>query len=92
MEDDSTILKLYENFADEIYKMTVEKIDISKKIAEQENMLINTFSDEQKKIFCKLNQFENEKNEFVNKNAFIYAYKLATKLIIESLSENKKED
>ena len=30
MENEETILKLYENFADEIYEMTVKKLDISK--------------------------------------------------------------
>ena len=92
MEHDETILKLYENFADEIYEMTVKKLDISKEISEQEDLIIPTLSDEQKEIFNKLNQLESEKNELVNQNTFVYAYKLATRLIIESLSEHKKED
>lgn len=92
MENDETILKLYENFADEIYEMTIEKLDIYKEILDKENLIIPTLSDEQKETFDKLNQLESEKNELVNKNTFVYAYKLATRLIIESLSENKKED
>ncbi len=66
--------------------------DISKEISEQEDLIIPTLSDKQKEIFDKLNQLESEKNELVNKNTFVYAYKLATRLIIESLSEHKKED
>ena len=92
MENDETILKLYENFADEIYEMTIEKLDIYKEILDKENLIIPTLSDEQKETFDKLNQLESEKNELVNKNTFVYAYKLATRLIIESLSEHKKED
>ena len=77
MENDETILKLYENFADEIYEMTVKKLDISKEISEQEDLIIPTLSDEQKEIFNKLNQLESEKNELVNKNTFVYAARRA---------------
>ena len=42
MENDETILKLYENFADEIYEMTVKKLDISKEIWEEEDLIIRT--------------------------------------------------
>lgn len=91
MEKDETILKLYENLANEIYQMTFEKLEICRKISEQEDLIIPTLSDEQKEIFDKLNQLKSEKNELVNKNTFVYAYKLATKLIIESILENNKK-
>lgn len=81
--ENKTILQLYETFIDEIYTMTVSKLEVTKKIDEQETLLRETLTEEQKEIINKLNNYENEKNEMVNKNTFVYAFSLATKLFVE---------
>lgn len=47
MENKETIMKLYEKYADEIYTMTDEKMEISKKIQKQEEKLYKTLTEEQ---------------------------------------------
>lgn len=86
------ILKLYEAFVDDIYTDTVEKIELSQKIIEQEKLLLSTLTQEQKEIFSRLNECENKKNELVNKNTFVFAYSLANKLMIESLEKDASDN
>lgn len=83
MENKETILQLYENFIDEIYTMTHSNLEVTKKIDEQETLLRETLTEEQKEIIETLNNYEDERNEIVNKNTFIYAFSLATKLFVE---------
>lgn len=88
MKDRKTILDLYNNYRDDIYTMTPEKMDISKKILQQEEVLLKTLTKEQKEILDKLNQYIEEKNEISHKQAFIFSYKLATNLLIEALDDD----
>lgn len=83
MENKGAILQLYETFIDEIYTMTVSKLEVTKKIDEQETLLMETLTEKQKEIINKLKDYENERNEMVNKNTFVYAFSLATKLFLE---------
>lgn len=92
MENNETILKLYENFIDDIYYMSSEKLELSTKILEQQDILDETLTEEQKKLLHNIKDLENESNELLNKNTFIFAYKLATKLIIESLGNNENKE
>ena len=92
MENNETILKLYENFIDDIYYMSSEKSELSTKILEQQDILDETLTEEQKKLLHNIKDLENESNELLNKNTFIFAYKLATKLIIESLGNNENNE
>lgn len=85
--NDETILKLYKNFSNEIYSMTNEKLEISKKICEQEELLKPTLTEQQKQILATLNEYETQKNELVYKNNFIFGFKLATKLFVEGLED-----
>lgn len=91
MEENKTILDLYENYIDEIYTMTTEKTNLSGKILLQENLLSETLTLEQKQILKKLNSYTEEKEEYVRKQVFIYAYKLATNLLLESLNDTTNE-
>ncbi len=91
MKDKETILQLYNNYIDEIYTMTVEKLDVSKEIVTLENELDKTMTEQQKEILKKLQQKEDEKNEIVYKQVFVFAYSLANKLMIESLTDNKNK-
>ena len=88
MEDNKTILELYENYVDDIYSMTSEKLEISNKISKQEQLFLRTLTDEQKELIDTLNLYQEEKEELVRKQAFVFAYKLATNLLIESLDKN----
>lgn len=92
MEDKETILKLYENFINDIYSMTDEKLEINKKISAKQEQLIETLTPEQSKLLDDIKLLENESNELVNRNTFVFAYQLATKLIVESLGGNIKNN
>lgn len=99
MEDQKTILELYQTFVDKIYVQTVEKNNICEKISEQQDKLNPTLTKEQLEILRTINELENEKNELVYKNVFVFAYQLATKSLLEGLGikidnidkNNKKE-
>lgn len=88
MEDNKTILELYENYMDDIYTMTSEKLEISNKISKQEQLFLRTLTDEQKELIDTLNLYQEEKEELVRRQVFVFAYKLATNLLIESLDKN----
>lgn len=92
MEDKQTILKLYENFINDIYSMSKEKLEINKRISEEQEKLNVTLTDEQKELIDNIKTLENESHELVNRDTFVFAYQLATKLIIESLEGNNKNN
>lgn len=82
-----TILNIYEKFADEIYENASNDFEMTEEVFRLQNKFYSSLSDEQKKMFEHLQDFEYEKNEAINKNTFIYAFSLATKLFIEGLAE-----
>lgn len=90
--EDETILKLYDIFMDDIYTMTPENYRISTEISKLEEKLNKTLSDQQLELLEKIQNKESERTEEVYKTVFVYAYKLATKLLVEGLSDNKKKD
>ena len=90
--EDETILKLYDVFMDDIYTMTPENYRISTEISKLEEKLNKTLSDQQLELLEKIQNKESERTEEVYKTVFVYAYKLATKLLVEGLSDNKKKD
>ena len=90
--EDETILKLYDIFMDDIYTMTPENYRISTEISKLEEKLNKTLSDQQLELLEKIHIKESERTEEVYKTVFVYAYKLATKLLVEGLSDNKKKD
>ena len=90
MKDKETILKLYDNFMDEIYTMTPENHIFLSEIATLEDKLNKTLTDQQKKILNKINELESQRVENVYKEVFVFAYSLATKLIVEGLDKEKE--
>ena len=70
--------------------MTYEKMEISKKIQEQEEKLYKTLTEEQITMLNVLQEYDNKKKELVNKQTFVYAFSLATKLFIEGTQDSKK--
>lgn len=86
MKDDKTILKLYDKYIDDIYSMTKDNIEISKKVVELENVLLPTLTKEQKELLNQISNLENDRTDILTKNTFKFAYSLATNLIVESLN------
>lgn len=86
MKDDGTILKLYDKYTNDIYDMTKDNIEISKKIVELENVLLPTLTKEQKELLNQISNLENDRTDILTKNTFKFAYSLATNLIVESLN------
>lgn len=89
IDNKKTILKLYDTFMDDIYTMTSKKYKLSKQLSDLEDSLNKTLTDEQRNLLDKINHLETEKNEETYKQVFVYAYSLATKLIVEGLDQNK---
>lgn len=90
--ENEAILKLYDVFMDKIYTMTPKNYRISTEISELEEELNKTLSEQQLELLEKIQNKESERTEEVYKTVFVYAYKLATKLLVEGLSDDKKED
>ena len=90
MENDETILKLYDKYTNDIYSMTQDNLEISKKIVELENLLLPTLSEEQKELLKKINTYKNDKTDILTKETFKFAYSLATNLIIESIKNSNE--
>lgn len=89
MNDNQTILELYDMFMDQIYTMTPENYKLSTEISDLEDKLNSTLTKEQQELLELINEKESERVEEVFKSVFVYSYKLATKLLIEGLSGNK---
>ena len=87
MKDNKTILKLYDTYINDIYDMTPENLEISKKVVEFENLLLPTLTKEQKELLNKISDFENDRTDVLTKETFKFAYSLATNLIVESLKD-----
>ena len=85
MKDDKTILKLYDKYIDDIYSITKDNIEISKKVVELENILLPTLTKEQKDLLNQISNLENDRTDVLTKETFKFAYSLATNLIVESL-------
>ena len=79
------ILELYNRYADKILVEDEEILEIKESLASKEEELLNTFSEDQKKIFNNFLELQNERNEMMNKNVFISGFSLATKLFSEGL-------
>ena len=86
MKDDGTILKLYDKYTNDIYDMTKDNIEISKKVVELENVLLPTLTKEQKELLNQISNLENDRTDILTKNTFKFAYSLATNLIVESIN------
>jgi len=92
MNDNQTILELYDMFMDQIYIMTPENYKLSTEISDLEDKLNSTLTKEQQELLESINEKESERVEEVYKNVFVFSYKLATKLLVEGLSSEKMID
>ena len=78
MQDNETILKLYDTYINDIYDMTPENLEISKKVVEFENLLLPTLNQEQKKLLNQISDLENDRTDLLTKETFKFAYSLST--------------
>lgn len=88
--NDENILKLYDAFIDQIYTMTPKNYEISSQISKLEDELNKTLNKQQKELLDKIQEKESQRGEEVYKHVFVYAYKLATGLLIEGLGKDKE--
>lgn len=85
MEQKKDIENLYNLYAEEMYNdLTEEMRDITKQIDKDIERLNRTLTKKQKRILSKIIDLEGNRVEKENKHIFIYAYSIATKIIIES--------
>ena len=90
MKDKETILKLFELYIDEVYERTDEYEELSAQVLKYEDELYQELTEEQKPKFDKIIELENKLSDVTDKQCWVYAFSLATKLIIEGLREDKK--
>lgn len=85
------ILELYENYIDDIYSSTMneDKLKLSKEISDLTDKFYLTLTQEQEKILKELQEKEDEKQELVYRNVFVFAFSLATDLFAEGLENGK---
>ena len=62
---ENCILNLYNKYIDDIYSMSKENLEISKKVVELENNLLPTLSKEQKELLDKINNLENDRTDLL---------------------------
>ena len=86
----NSISDLYDKYTNDIYNMTQDTLEISKKIVELENLLLPTLTKEQKELLKKINTYKNDKTDILTKNTFTFTYSLATNLIVESIRNSKE--
>ena len=89
---ENCILNLYNKYIDDIYNMSKENLEISKKVVELENNLLPTLSKAQKESLDKINNLENDRTDLLTKETFKFAYSLATNLIVESLKNPNEKN
>lgn len=87
MENKENILKLYDNYIDEIYTETLSKSEYTDKIKDIENNFKEKLSSSQIEMLDLINSYQQKQNDEMYKNIWITSYSLATKLIIEGLKE-----
>ena len=85
------ILELYENYIDDIYSSTMneDKLKLSKEISDLTDKFYLTLTKEQEKILKELQEKEDEKQELVYRNVFVFAFSLGIELFAEGLENGK---
>ena len=78
--------KLYEKFMDEL-EPTEEMIEAYNELADKIVEIKNVIPEEKKGAFDDLESLFSKSNFLENKQAFIYGFSLATKLIFEAKDE-----
>lgn len=85
MKDKKEIEKLYLMYANEILKDDENAFAISQKLNSKQDELLKTLTKEQEDLFNEILELQAERGGEVNKDIFIFAFSLATKLFTEGL-------
>ena len=79
-----TIEKLFNFYEDELYEDTNENKDYLDQIIKIEKPFYESMTDEQKKQFEKIIELHSLNGAVKDKNIFVFAFRLAINLILES--------
>ena len=85
MKDKKEIENLYLKYSNEMLKDNEEIASISKTLALKQDELLKTLTKEQEDLFNEILELQAERGGEVNKDIFIFAFSLATKLFTEGL-------
>lgn len=78
--------QLFELYEEEMYANTETNTKLLKQIIEAEEKFGEKLTEKQQEEFEKINEIKNEYVGETDKNIFIYAFTLAVRLIIESIT------
>lgn len=80
-----SIKELFEMQQDKLYENTEKNKEIAKQIIKAEDEFYESLTEEEKLKFEKLNDLKLRDREETDCNIFVYAFILASRLIIESI-------
>lgn len=80
------IIDLFERYEEDIYTVTKKDKEIVNEICKIEEKFYDGLTNEQKEVYEKLDDLKLQSCALEDKKIFVYAYSLATKLIIEGLN------
>lgn len=83
------IEQLFELHREKMYKKTDEISEITKQIISNSDNLMEKLSDEDWKCVNEIMELQNVRSGMVQKEVFVYAFSLATKLFTEGLSKDE---
>ena len=89
MENKETLIELFNNYSDEIYKRTERQNEIGNRIIKLETQLYESLTEKQKHQIQQLQHLHAEREQITHRDIFVYAYSLANRLMIESLQQDR---
>lgn len=89
--EEEMILKVYNKFKDDIFKMSEEERKVVKELDIKVNEFIKSFGDNELSMLNDINVLISKKDDIVNEKIFKYAFKLAFNLAVESLNNDKNK-
>ena len=84
-ESKSNILDLYEQYIDDLYENGTDDKKATSEEREIMHKFFASFSEEQSKLYEKLEEHQILSNEALQKKIFVYAFSLAVKLVVQGL-------
>lgn len=85
-KEKETIGNLFDIYKEELYKNTDINTKLAKQIFKEEDKLYSELTEQQKQQYEKVNELKEANSTETEKRIFVYAYSLATRLILESMN------
>lgn len=85
------ILKVYDKFKDDIFKMSEEERKVVKELDIKVNEFIKSFGDNELSMLNDINVLISKKEDIVNEKIFKCGFKLGLNLAVESLNNDKNK-